>query len=353
MAVQKIHVHHPALLRIAKVTPQGEQIILDGIESDVVFPIDCPATIRVTTLTGESYKYKIPEVKAMPPCIIEHLDDIGDVSVPSPLDGDLFYYDQASGLWKSRKLADADIPVTIARDSEVSSAIDTHAALATNVHGIQDVPLFSSEAKTYYVDATNGDDSNSGEASDDAFKTWGKLESMIPMFILHDYTVYIIGDMPENVNLRGRIISGDATLTIRGITDTPSNHEVGGIYLYSVVGDYQVQYLRATDIIKLRGCSGGGIFSMYKLEPRAPAASAQWAINVTSGFAYIRECDFGSSVVKDCIYVDSAMVCSRDNTGNAQRYGLHARGGGVIGKKGTQPTGSSANEYTADGGVIR
>lgn len=86
------------------------------------------------------------------------LDDLANVSVASPTDQDLFYYDDATGLWKSRALLDADIPATIARDAEVaaavaaeaaaraaadaaeaaarSAAIAAHAALTTGVHGL-------------------------------------------------------------------------------------------------------------------------------------------------------------------------------------------------------------------------
>ena len=35
-----------------------------------------------------------------------NLDDLGDVNVPAPADGDFFYYDDASGLWKSKAHAD-------------------------------------------------------------------------------------------------------------------------------------------------------------------------------------------------------------------------------------------------------
>lgn len=104
---QKVHVHHPALLRIAEVTSQGDKTILDNlsslaegrIESDVIFPLDCPATIRVTILTGKSYEYTIPVVIMPPPVYVEHLDDIGDVEVPSPGDQYHLAFDEATGLW--------------------------------------------------------------------------------------------------------------------------------------------------------------------------------------------------------------------------------------------------------------
>lgn len=65
-----------------------------------------------------------------------NLDDLADVDLTGLADDDFMYYDLASGLWKPRKLADADIPATIARDTEVTAAVTAHAALATGIHGV-------------------------------------------------------------------------------------------------------------------------------------------------------------------------------------------------------------------------
>ncbi|GAI14975.1 unnamed protein product, partial [marine sediment metagenome] len=62
---ERIHIHHPALLKVTRATPQGDEIIFDDlssleegyIEADVIFPLDCPATIAVTIITGKRYTY--------------------------------------------------------------------------------------------------------------------------------------------------------------------------------------------------------------------------------------------------------------------------------------------------------
>lgn len=64
---ETIHIHHPALLKVTRATRQGEEIIFDDlssleqgyIEADVVFPLDCPATIAVTIITGKRYTYTL------------------------------------------------------------------------------------------------------------------------------------------------------------------------------------------------------------------------------------------------------------------------------------------------------
>jgi len=68
---------------------------------------------------------------------VDHLNDIGDVNVPAPGDQFFLYWDVAAGRWQCRILIDADIPATIARDAEVAADIAAHAALPT-VH--QDAP---------------------------------------------------------------------------------------------------------------------------------------------------------------------------------------------------------------------
>jgi hypothetical protein len=63
-----------------------------------------------------------------------NLDDLGDVSVPTPGDQYLLYWDAATSLWKCRALVDSDIPASIARDAEVTDAIATHKADASAHH---------------------------------------------------------------------------------------------------------------------------------------------------------------------------------------------------------------------------
>jgi hypothetical protein len=61
---------------------------------------------------------------------LQHLDDIDDVYVPSPTDEYLLYWDAPNSRWACRALVDADIPAAIARDTEVTTAVSTHTAIA-------------------------------------------------------------------------------------------------------------------------------------------------------------------------------------------------------------------------------
>ena len=68
---------------------------------------------------------------------VAHLNDVGDVNVPAPTDQYFLYWDNVAGRWQCRSLIDADIPATIARDVEVAADIATHTALS-NAHHAQD-----------------------------------------------------------------------------------------------------------------------------------------------------------------------------------------------------------------------
>jgi hypothetical protein len=240
-------------------------------------------------------------------------------------------------------------------DGEAQAVADaqiaTHAALSTNVHGIQDVPLFSTEAKTYYIDAVSGDDGNSGEASDDAFKTWAKAETMIPVFIMHDYEVITLGDLSEGILLEGRTTISGGSLTIKGDKETTPYYAVNLIDVLSCFGDIRIQYFHTTT---------DRTFVGYSMLPRLDGirfihhdASSARAFDLEACIMGLRDSNVGTDKATDGIFATNCHLVSHDNSGNATRYGLYANNGAVIAKRNGQPTGTTANEYTAYGGEIR
>ena len=104
-----------------------------------------------------------------------------------------------------------------------ADAIAAHLAdtAQDNVHGLGNRPMVSTEVKTYYIDAVNGIDTNNGITAETAFKTWEKTKTMIPRFLLHKYTVKIIGNLSDDILIDS--ITGPAILYIEGNTTTPSN----------------------------------------------------------------------------------------------------------------------------------
>lgn len=107
-----------------------------------------------------------------------NLNDLADVSVPAPADGDFFYYDDATGLWKSK----------------------AHADLTTGVHGVgaHGILDVTRSALTYYVDAGSGDDDNDGSQDHPKATILGALNAL-PVVISYGPTIKVRpGNYPEN-----------------------------------------------------------------------------------------------------------------------------------------------------------
>ena len=233
-----------------------------------------------------------------------------------------------------------------------AAQIATHATLSTNVHGIQDVPLFSTEAKTYYIDAVSGDDGNGGESSGDAFKTWAKAETMIPVFIMHDYEVITLGNLSEDIFLEGRTTISGGSLSIKGDKETTPYYTVNKIDVLSCFGDIRIQYFRTTT---------DRTFVGYSMLPRLDgvrfihhdASATSRAFDLEACIMGLRDCNVGTDKAQDGIFATNCRLVSHDNSGNATRYGIYANNSAVVAKRNGQPTGTTANEYTAFGGVIR
>ena len=116
-----------------------------------------------------------------------------------------FFLKVASGLPSWAALADADIPATIARDSEVREK------LAAN--------------RTYYV-RTDGSDSNTGliDSAGGAFLTIQKAVDVVAGLDLAIYDALIsVADGAYNATVTLKNLVGAGTCTIRGNVATPAN----------------------------------------------------------------------------------------------------------------------------------
>ncbi len=257
----KLRVHHPALLKISAVIPQGEEVIFDNlsslkegyIESDVEFPIDLPAVIKAQILTGKTYTFRIalPKGVYVPPEITK-LDDIPDVDVPAPVDSYLLYFDEASATWKCRALVDADIPAGIARDTEVATAVNNHAIKQYDCHGVGENYFAQAEGRNPYIAVNRAGDWDLGEefrrAGDDnslAIKGGQSHPAMLYMTGKDEYG-YFMSAVPNAAGTGDRVF-----LYIEGLTDNvlldpwlDNKHDLGTswdkwrhIYTYGLTHD--------------------------------------------------------------------------------------------------------------------
>lgn len=207
----------------------------------------------------------------------------------------------------------------------------------------------SLESKTYYIDETNGSDSNNGESAATAFATWEKCYSMLPRHIEHKYIIRIIGNLNQDIVLRAINIptkksASDMHLEIIGHTENASNHTVRSIQQENCSG-VLIKHLKIDNGVFARG----GLFNCDSLQ----FGVTDIAFELPEITADIRNCNFSTNKVNRGINAAKGIVVSINNVGSCSQYGLYAAQGAIIAKSGNQPTGGTADEKTDTGGVIR
>ena len=223
-----------------------------------------------------------------------------------------------------------------------------------NPHLFAKRPITSLSNKTYYIDAVNGDDTNDGLTSGTAFKTWDKMTEVFPYFLVNNYTINIIGNLNEQIRLSSITIGRNSTLTITGDTSNADNHVVAGIDIHAISSDgnpstgynLYVQHLKSNANIMLGNVRGARINNLKS------TATGGDAITAYNSFVELLACNVGTATQVGIRAEQGSVIISNNNTGSGTAYGLVASNTSRIFKIGTQPTGTTANEYTGTGGVI-
>lgn len=225
-------------------------------------------------------------------------------------------------------------------------------------------PLVSLTNATIYVDSVNGLDTNAGDTTTSAIKTLAEAARRIPRFIRHRYEVRIIGNAPGSIDFEDSTLSAGGFLIIRGNSEDKSLHTISGFFrFFGVLGNLnqfmvdKLTFVVDTSAIVLEAASfpiiDNCVFRRTSGAPVVAGSSAVSASGGTSG-AYVRSCDFGVDQFHRCLQAQThARIMSVSNSGKATDMGLYATHGAVIAKSGAQPTGTTANEFVASGGVIR
>jgi len=120
------------------------------------------------------------------------------------------------------------------------------------------------------------------------------------------------------------------------------------------IQSFVIRYLKirkfGSDVIKIRDSSASVVYC-YCIGNSSSHAIVEFQrsfgrVNytyVSGGAATGIQSDDGATII--CL--------NNDDTGTKPVYGLDARDGAVIGRRGTKPSGSTADEHTQSGGVIR
>lgn len=226
-------------------------------------------------------------------------------------------------------------------------------SLKTQINSL-DIQIQSKASKSYYIDGTNGNDSNDGLSSVTAFKTWAKVRSLIPdnIRIGHSYTIRIIGNLAESVIIDNIRLGYGSSFKLVGDSGVADNHSILSIIVSGCIA-YSDTSFSTESIITTNTIIVNSSKNIY-IKGCKPRKSAGAGIQCGASEVIIDGCDFGASINNICIYSSfNSHVHSKNNSGNATINGIRAYYGGVVSKEGTQPTGTSANEAVAYGGVIR
>ncbi|BDR74201.1 hypothetical protein K144316041_p20400 (plasmid) [Clostridium tetani] len=202
---------------------------------------------------------------------------------------------------------------------------------------------------TLYVDGVNGSNFGSHGLSEDK-----PLRSLDFAFdrISHFHksaTIYIIGDvtLTWDIFLNCKIADSlSITITTKNGSKIKSDGE-RAIYVDNV------SWIKLEQL-NITGVSINARFNTAVFLKNCTFANNTTAVSSLYGSCIIVEsCSFSGSTYACMAAKTCGKIHSSYNTGNSVKYGLVAYEGGVISKQGSQPTGSQANEYTVQGGVIR
>jgi len=246
--------------------------------------------------------------------------------------------------------------VSRAAFNENYDIIDQNAASQADLdaHLADTMPHGTVSNITYYVDAVNGNDANDGLTSGNALKTIMAAIKKLPSIIRHTVTISLAaGTYAEHVYLLGFVGSG--TINIVGGSDLAAadNYKIDYLTIKNCGCFVIVQGLNATKtsitgsflINRCIGC----VFYYCK---SVSTDLTMKGVEAKRSFGYIQECDFSNKnyAIEGRA---GAIIFSSNNSGSGNNYGLSAQEASTIGKHGTQPTGTTANETTGGGGAIR
>lgn len=208
-------------------------------------------------------------------------------------------------------------------------------------------PTTTTENLIYYVNASTGNDDNTGLSSAQAFKTIAKAISILPEIINH--TVYIVvykGNYPEQIRVSGK--SGIGKVYLNASKDEVT---IGSFYLNNCSVEVEIY---GFDVINTQGTSFQIDLCKYV---RLSNCKFERATSDTGTGVFIRR---ASNVVLIenkisnkyyALYVDLiSHVYAEKNTGSNNYLALYVVGGSVVSKSDSQLQGS---ELTFGGGVIR
>lgn len=218
-----------------------------------------------------------------------------------------------------------------------------------------EVPEKTSQDLTYYVDATNGNDSNDGSEAF-PFQTIAHAVSQVPKVLCHGVWIYLVADTwNEPIDVDGFICLGNSALFIEGTTTNPANHKVTYIEISRMYGYVGVKNIQCTATgrhsVLFTYCDG--YIYADNILVTAPDAS-YCAVRFSDAVGWVMNCTLSNKLVG--ILADyRSHIFSYLNSGSGNTYGVRATHGGIITLESDagQPGGTTAISAATGGIAVR
>ncbi|MCM0648625.1 hypothetical protein NBE98_09590 [Clostridium swellfunianum] len=229
---------------------------------------------------------------------------------------------------------------------KTNSSSDVETQLADILSQMAVRPIITTSARTYYVNASTGNDNNDGLTAGTAFKTIGKAVGVLPQIINHAIMISVAaGDYVEDVYLNGKVGNGNISIIGAGKTITKVRYIEGNqctiqLYIKSLATTTNV------DTMRFFRCNYVIIEDATNI---ASLASSAFVIFIASHGILKNSSINYAYVVAQAIDMSNVLVAN--NTGSGNTYNIMANASTVY-KSGTQPSATTA-EFLSNGGEVR
>lgn len=228
---------------------------------------------------------------------------------------------------------------------EINVATDGDVATQLN-----DCAKKTDKAITYYVNSSSGSDSNNGLASDTAFKTIQHAINILPQVINGAITINLAEGSYDQINIGG--FYGKGSINLLGNPTIPSNFNIPSVDINNTAIKIALKGIKVNAInggkgINITNCPYVSINSCEIIE----SDSTGYGIIATFACVEVLNSTISNKFSAICSNTNS-KIFSENNVGSNNSQGLSAWHNGEIGKNGTQPSGTVAEDISA-GGIIR
>lgn len=206
----------------------------------------------------------------------------------------------------------------------------------------------TTQSLEYWVDGTNGSDSNDG-SQEHPFATIDKAVSMIPQIVNHSVNIYVAdGTYYDDVIIEGR--HGTGNISIRGNFSDETAVKVSTISIYRntcSIGCYAMEFIDDWFNAINLNCNPGSIY-LYLITIAQPSSADGFYIESCPA-VLLESCEISNR--NRAIYLFLSTVYMMSCSGSSNTYGIY-NDGGIVFTDGSPITGSYSDAEENGGQIL-